>query len=92
MDLEKIIKGAGFLVSAFNPAVGSGIVALSSVASALDSVEDDNLENVAGLGYVSKSLRDMVEKDEFDKDKLLELAKVVDDISLILEKNYKLIK
>ncbi len=92
MDFSQIIKGVGIVAGAINPAVGSAVVALSSVAGALNEVDDEHLENVAGLSYVSKSLRNIVEEDKFDKDEILRLAKVVDDISLILEKNLKLIK
>lgn len=92
MDFEKILKGVGYAVSAINPAVGSSVVALSSVAGALNDVDDNHLENVAGLSYVSKSLRDIVDKDKFDKDRILQIAKMIDDVSLILEKNLKLIK
>ncbi len=92
MDLEKVVKGIGVLAGAFNPALGDGIIALSSVAKVFSDVDDKKLEDVKGLSYVSKSLRDMVEEDNFDRAKMLELAKVVDDISLILEKNLKLIK
>lgn len=92
MDLEKIVKGVGIIAGAFNPVVGNGIVALSSVAGALDGVDDKDLEDVKGLSYVSKSLQDMLNSKNFNVDKVKELIEILNSISLILDKNLKLIK
>ena len=89
MDLSQLIKGVGIVAGAFNPAVGSGIVALSSV---LKNVDDVDLENTEGLSAISKGIKDMVETNNIDSSKLLEYSKMLDDIVLILEKNIKLIK
>jgi len=89
MDISKVLKGVGLVAGVFNPVVGG---AISAIAGALNEVNDESLENERGLGYVSYSLRKMVERDEFDKEKLLELSKIVDDAVMILDKNFKLIK
>ena len=89
MDISKVLKGVGLVAGAFNPVVG-GVI--SAVAGALNEINDESLENEKGLGYVAYSLRKMVERDEFDKEKLLELSKIVDDAVMILDKNFKLIK
>jgi len=89
MDLSQLIKGVGVVAGAFNPAVGSGIVALSSIFKGVDDVD---LENTDGLSAISKDIKDMVETNNIDTSKLLEYSKMLDDIVLILEKNTKLIK
>jgi len=89
MDFPKVLEGLGIVVGSFNPAVG-GVIKV--VANVLDEFDDDVLEKEKGLNYVSSTLREIVDKEKFDKDKLLELADIVDNVSNVIDKNFKLIK
>jgi len=92
MEISKLLDVLGDVAGVFNPVIGKGVDALSSIAAALEHLDDDKLQNVAGLGYISNELKNIADSGEFDKDRLKELAEMIDAISLILEKNYMLIK
>ena len=92
MEISKVLNIISDLVGAFNPVIGKGVNAISRIAAALEHLDDDNLQNISGLGYISNELKEMAEKESFDKERIEELAEMIDAISLILEKNYILIK
>ena len=92
MDISKILDVLGDVVGAFNPVIGKGVDALSAIAAALGHLDDDKLQNAAGLGYIASELRNMADTEDIDPKKLSDLADMVDAVSLILEKNYLLVK
>jgi Mor family transcriptional regulator len=96
MDVSKIIKGVGTVVSAFNPAIGGAVVMAGSLADSFDNVPDENLEqNFIGLGVSAEIIKSIASKDEIsedDKKRLLAVSENLDGMNTLLQKFTKIFK
>ena len=87
MDLKKydwsaVLKGVGGVVTAFNPAIGSGLIVASEVVDRLngDSTLSDNevlKNNVLGLTACADILADYLQKIELGQEASLDNVKLV---------------
>lgn len=87
MDLKKydwsaVLKGVGGVVTAFNPAIGSGLIVASEVVDKLngDSTLSDNevlKNNVLGLTACGDILADYLQKLELGQEVSIDNVKLV---------------
>ena len=91
MDFLDFMKNIGGVVKVFNPVLGSGLITLTNVIDDFN-VSDKILEkNVVGLSKSSQIIKDLVQNDNFDKDKLLEVANNLEAMNKFLNKFQKIL-
>ena len=91
MDLSKFFENVGGLVKVFNPSLGSGLITLTHIIDDFN-ISDDILEyKVVGLSTSAKIIKELVDDDNFDKVKLLEVANNLEAMNKFLNKFQKVL-
>ncbi|GEM_PF-3349485 len=95
MDFKEIVHFlgvAGSVASTINPAVGGGMVLASKALEKFTDMPDETLAfSFGGLSSLSNDIRKMVNSDNYDKDKLIQIADSLEASSIILQKITKMV-
>ncbi len=82
----------GALASAINPTIGGGLILAGKAVEKFNQIEDDMLENdFVGLSLMASELGVMLEKNEFDSQKISLIKESLESLSVAVNKFSKMI-
>lgn len=95
MEFKEIVQFlgvAGSVASAVNPAIGGGMVLASKALQKFTEMQDETLTfSFIGLSALANDIREMVDSQNYDKDKLIQIADSLESSSIILQKFTKMV-
>jgi hypothetical protein len=92
MSFLSSLKKLGGSVSAINPVLGNSLILVSSLLDYFSVYPEKVLEkNVVGLSKSSSVIKELVKNDNFDKDKLLEIADNLEAMNKFIAKVQKVL-
>ena len=92
MSFLSSLKNLGGSISAVNPVLGNSLILVSSLLDYFNVYPEKVLEkNVVGLSKSSSVIKELVKNDNFDKDKLLEIADNLEAMNKFITKVQKVL-
>jgi Mor family transcriptional regulator len=92
MNFLGSLRKLGGSVSMFNPVLGDSLILVSSLLDYFDVYPEKVLEkNVIGLSKSSNVIKELVANDDFDKNKLLEIAENLEAMNKLIFKFQKIL-
>lgn len=91
-EIVQFLGVAGSVATSLSPAIGGGLVLASKALENFTQMDDETLtHSFSGLSSLADDIREMVHSEEYDTEKLLQIADSLESSSIILQKITKMV-